>query len=46
MIFCPCKDGVSHNEEESITSGDATAGAQVLLRAVLDLDERLRHSRA
>jgi N-carbamoyl-L-amino-acid hydrolase len=46
MIFCPCKDGVSHNEEESITSGEATAGAQVLLRAVLDLDDRLRHSRA
>ncbi len=46
MIFCPCKDGVSHNEEESITPADAGAGAQILLRAVLDLDDRLRHSRA
>jgi N-carbamoyl-L-amino-acid hydrolase len=42
MIFCPCLGGVSHNEEESVTPEQCTAGAQVLLRAVLDLDERLK----
>jgi len=30
MIFIPCKDGISHNEAEEITPGDATAGARVL----------------
>ncbi|NHO32961.1 M20 family metallo-hydrolase [Acetobacter fallax] len=38
MIFVPCKDGLSHNEEESITEPDAEAGANVLLRAVLKAD--------
>ena len=42
MIFCPCAGGVSHNEEEEVTPAHASAGAQVLLRAVLDLDDRLR----
>jgi N-carbamoyl-L-amino-acid hydrolase len=46
MIFCPCAGGVSHNEEESVTLEQASAGAQVLLRAVLDLDDRLRRSSA
>ncbi len=37
MIFVPCKDGVSHNEEESATQADCAAGANVLLRAALAL---------
>jgi beta-ureidopropionase / N-carbamoyl-L-amino-acid hydrolase len=35
MIFTPCKDGLSHNEAESITPEQAQAGAQVLYGAVL-----------
>ena len=35
MIFTPCKDGLSHNEAESIEPEEAEAGAQVLFRAVL-----------
>ena len=36
MVFIPCKDGISHNEAESATPEDATAGANVLLHAILD----------
>lgn len=35
MIFTPCKDGLSHNEAESILPEEAEAGAQVLFEAVL-----------
>jgi len=35
MIFCPCVDGLSHNEDETITPEWATAGTDVLLHAVL-----------
>ncbi len=35
MIFTPCKDGLSHNESESIEPEEATAGAQVLFEAVV-----------
>jgi beta-ureidopropionase / N-carbamoyl-L-amino-acid hydrolase len=35
MIFTPCKDGLSHNEAESIAPDEAEAGAQVLFEAVL-----------
>ena len=35
MIFTPCKDGLSHNEAESIEPEEATAGTQVLFEAVL-----------
>ncbi|KVV51861.1 Zn-dependent hydrolase [Burkholderia territorii] len=35
MIFVPCVDGLSHNEAEAITPEWSTAGADVLLRAVL-----------
>ena len=35
MIFTPCKDGLSHNEAESIEPEEAEAGAQILLEAVL-----------
>ena len=35
MIFTPCKDGLSHNELESIEPTEAEAGCQVLFEAVL-----------
>lgn len=35
MIFIACKDGVSHNEAESIELKDSTNGANVLLRSIL-----------
>jgi len=35
MIFTPCKDGLSHNEAESILPEEAQAGCQVLFEAVL-----------
>jgi N-carbamoyl-L-amino-acid hydrolase len=37
MIFIPCKDGISHNEAESITPDDATAGARVLAEAAYEM---------
>jgi N-carbamoyl-L-amino-acid hydrolase len=42
MIFTPCKDGLSHNEEETIAPEDAVAGAQVLFEAVLARANRSR----
>jgi N-carbamoyl-L-amino-acid hydrolase len=41
MVFIPCATGLSHNEEESAKPSDITAGANVLLQAVLDTDIRL-----
>ena len=38
MIFIPCKDGLSHNEAESVTPADVAAGCDVLLGAVLSMD--------
>jgi N-carbamoyl-L-amino-acid hydrolase len=38
MIFVPCLNGISHNEEESTTFDECAAGAQVLLNAVLAFD--------
>ncbi|MBC7634584.1 MAG: Zn-dependent hydrolase [Acetobacteraceae bacterium] len=35
MIFTPCKDGLSHNEAESIEPEEATAGCQVLFEAIV-----------
>ncbi len=35
MIFVPCEDGISHNEEENITPDAAADGANVLLQAVV-----------
>jgi len=35
MIFIPCRDGISHNEAEWATQAHCTAGADVLLHAVL-----------
>jgi beta-ureidopropionase / N-carbamoyl-L-amino-acid hydrolase len=37
MIFVPCAGGLSHNEAESATASDLTAGANVLLHAMLAL---------
>ncbi|QZO07567.1 Zn-dependent hydrolase [Agrobacterium vitis] len=37
MIFTPCRDGLSHNEEEYVKPADSAAGAQVLLTASLQL---------
>ncbi|WP_196258001.1 Zn-dependent hydrolase [Pelagibacterium limicola] len=39
MVMCPCVDGLSHNEAEEITKAWATAGADVLLHAVLETAE-------
>jgi N-carbamoyl-L-amino-acid hydrolase len=41
MIFVPCAGGVSHNELESAEAAHVTAGANVLLHAVLETDARL-----
>ncbi|CAG9000358.1 MAG: N-carbamoyl-L-amino-acid hydrolase [Candidatus Celerinatantimonas neptuna] len=37
MIFIPCKDGISHNENEYATPDDLETGANVLLHSVLAL---------
>ena len=39
MIFTPCVDGISHNEAEDISIEWATAGANVLMHAVLEKAE-------
>ena len=39
MVFCPCVDGLSHNEAEAIKPEWATAGANVLMRAALEAAE-------
>jgi len=36
MIFIPCKDGISHNEIEDASLEHVTAGANVLLHAMLE----------
>jgi N-carbamoyl-L-amino-acid hydrolase len=36
MIFIPCKDGISHNEIEDAKPEHLTAGANVLLHAMLE----------
>jgi N-carbamoyl-L-amino-acid hydrolase len=37
MVFIPCKDGLSHNEEESAEPEHVEAGCNVLLRAAVTL---------
>lgn len=39
MVMCPCVDGLSHNEAEDISKEWATAGADVLMHAVLETAE-------
>jgi N-carbamoyl-L-amino-acid hydrolase len=41
MVFVPCEKGLSHNEAEHAEKSDVIAGANVLLRAVLETDQRL-----
>jgi N-carbamoyl-L-amino-acid hydrolase len=41
MIFVPCLNGISHNEEESTTFDECAAGSQTLLNAVLAYDRKL-----
>lgn len=36
MVFIPCKDGISHNEIEDADPAHLTAGADVLLRVMLE----------
>lgn len=42
MIMCPCVDGLSHNEAEEISPEWASAGADVLLHAVIEAAEVVR----
>ncbi|MBK8082549.1 MAG: Zn-dependent hydrolase [Devosia sp.] len=39
MIMCPCVDGLSHNEAETISKEWAAAGTDVLFHAVLETAE-------
>ena len=39
MVMCPCVDGLSHNEAEEISPEWATAGAEVLMHAVVETAE-------
>ncbi len=39
MVMCPCVDGLSHNEAEEISKEWAQAGADVLMRAVVETAE-------
>ena len=41
MIFVPCRGGISHNETEYAAPEHCSAGAQVLLQAVLAYDRLL-----
>lgn len=41
MIFVPCKGGISHNESEDMTPEWARAGADVLLRAAIEIAETI-----
>ncbi len=40
MIFIPCVDGISHNEIEQALPADIVCGANVLIRALVDLADR------
>ncbi|MBE1206989.1 Zn-dependent hydrolase [Aminobacter carboxidus] len=39
MVFCPCVDGLSHNEDEEIYPEWAAAGCDVLFHAVVETAE-------
>ena len=45
MIFTPCKDGLSHNEAESIEPEEAEAGCQMLFEAVVARANRVMELR-
>ncbi|MBE9505825.1 MAG: Zn-dependent hydrolase [Chloroflexi bacterium] len=40
MVFIPCEHGISHNEAENVKPEDVTAGANVLLHAIMEYDRR------
>jgi N-carbamoyl-L-amino-acid hydrolase len=40
MIFAPCKQGISHNEAEDMSRGDALAAANVLLKVAVARADR------
>lgn len=40
MIFTPCKDGITHNNNEDCSRDDLAPGLDVLLRCVLDRADR------
>ncbi len=40
MIFIPCRDGITHNNEESCQPDDFTAGLNILLHAVIERADR------
>jgi allantoate deiminase len=40
MIFVRCKDGISHNPAESITTEDADLGVAAMLETLRRLDTR------
>lgn len=40
MIFVPCRDGISHAEDESCRPEDVTAGARVLAHVLADLADQ------
>ena len=40
LIFVPCRDGISHNELEWSTPEHCAAGADVLLRSVVQRADR------
>jgi N-carbamoyl-L-amino-acid hydrolase len=42
MIFVPCADGLSHNEQESAEPADLEAGCNVLMHAMLKLANQPR----
>ena len=42
MVFVPCRGGISHNEAEYASPEHCSAGAQVLLQAVLGYDRLLQ----
>ena len=39
MIFVPCENGLSHNEDEAAKASDLAAGCNVLLHAMLSSAE-------
>lgn len=46
MIFVPCRDGISHNEEEWASPEHCAAGTDVLLQAVLRMARPAPHAGA
>ncbi|TVQ39523.1 MAG: hydantoinase/carbamoylase family amidase [Geminicoccaceae bacterium] len=40
MLFCPCKDGITHNEAESCSLDDIVPAANVLLNALVARADR------